>query len=197
MKTLLILSLLLIAALCKSLAQTNDISPELRKKMKEFDDRVQCFRTNVCPIHTDIIAQNGQTICQVSYRGHTNMAIYVPIPEQEFNARIFSQSGKEIPKASDCKFGQKLQPDKSLLAGSLYYFDGWRSYERRLDFNNGNYSHFWNFDILKSFRIEEPDEYRLQVLVRLFTKDTNAVFQPFFLPPVEIVVNISKRDLGK
>src|SRR5208283_2196014 len=151
-KSLFILSLLLIAALCKSSAQTNDISPELSKEMKEADDRLQFILTNECPIHTEILVRNGETSCQVSYRGHTNMVVYVPIPEQEFDARLFAMSGKEIPKAPDCKFGQKLKPEKSLLAGALYYFDGWRSYERQLDFKKGNCSHFWNFDIMKSFR---------------------------------------------
>jgi hypothetical protein len=50
---------------------------------------------------------------------------------------------------------------------------------------------------LKSFRIKEADQYRLQVEVRLFTKDTNGLFQPFILPPVEAKVNISASDLGK
>jgi hypothetical protein len=189
MKTFFIITLLLIIVLCKSSAQTNDISPELRKEMKEMDARIQFFRTNECPIHTDIIARNGETSCQVSYRGHTNIVVYVPIPNQEFDARLFSMSGKEIPKASDCEFGQKLQPDKSLLGGNNFIMDnGIRGHERRLDFKNGNCSHFWDFDILKSFRIKEPGEYRLQVEVRLFTKDTNGVFQPFILPPVETKV---------
>lgn len=192
------MSLLLVAALSKSSAQTNDISPELRKEMKEFDDRVQFMRTNECPIHADIIARNGETSCQVSYRGHTNMIVYIPIPNQEFDARLFSMSGKEIPKVSGCKFGQKLQPDKSLLSGNNFIMDDViRGHERRLDFKNGNCSHFWDFDMLKSFQIKDPGEYRLQVQVRLFTKDTNGVFKPFILPPVETKVNISENALGK
>jgi hypothetical protein len=197
MKTLFILALLLIAASYKSLAQTNDISPELHEATKGADARLQFYLTNEFPIHTEIIVRNGETKCQVSYRGHTNVVVYVPIPEQEFDAHLFSASGKEISKATGCKFGQKLQPDRSLLAGTLSYFDGWRGYDRRLDFKNGNCSHFWGFDILKSFRIKEADQYRLQVEVRLFTKDTNGLFQPFILPPVEAKVNISASDLGK
>jgi|SRR5665213_44002 len=191
MKTFFVLSLLLIAALSKSSAQTNDISPELRKEMKETDDRLQFMLTNECPIHTEILVRNGETSCQVSYLGHTNMVVYVPIPEQKFDARLFSISGKEISKASDCKFGQKLKPDKSLLDGARYYsYDGWNGYDRRLDFKNGNHGNFWDFDILKSFQIKKAGEYRLQVQVRLFTKDTNGVFQPFILPPVETKVKI-------
>lgn len=191
MKTLLILSLLLIAALCKTSAQTNDISPELRKEMKAADDRVQFMRTNECPIHTDILARDGETSCQVSYRGHTNMVVYEPIPEQQFDFRLFSMDGKEIPKATDYKFGRTLKPDKQLLAGNYSIMDdAIRGHDRRLDFKTGNYSHFWRFDILKSFQVKKPGEYRLQVQVRLFTKDTNEVFQPFILPLVETKVKI-------
>ena len=112
-------------------------------------------------------------------------------------------SGKEIPKKSDYKFGQKLKPDKSLLNGDSAAIDAYSDsysdnvYERQLDFKNVNHSHVWRFDILKSFHIKVPGDYRLQVQVRLFTKDTNGVFQPFILPPVETKVNISKNGLGK
>ena len=198
MKTVFVLSLLLIVAACETLAQTNDISPELRKKIKEADDRLQFIRTNDCPIHTDIIVRNRETGCQVSYRGHTNMVVYEPIPEQLLDARLFSADGKEIQKTPDCKFGQKLKPDKTLFAGNYSIMDdAIRGHERRLDFKNGNNSHFWRFDILQSFRIKEPGQYRLQVQVRLFNKDTNGVFQPFILPPVETKLNISESELGK
>ena len=52
-------------------------------------------------------------------------------------------------------------------------------------------------NILKSFCIKDPGEYRLQVEVRLFTKDIKGVFQPFILPPVETKVNITENDLIK
>lgn len=69
-------------------------------------------------------------------------------------------------------------------------------HSRKLDFSHGDYtSHYWDFDVVKSFRIKEPGEYRLQVQVRLFVKDTNGVFQPFILPPVETPVKIRERDL--
>jgi len=124
------------------------------------------------------------------------MVVYEPIPEQLFDANLFSIDGKEIPKTSDCKFGQKLDPDKSLLAGNYSIQDDViRGHDRRMDFKNGDYSHFWRFDILKSFRIKEPGQYRLQVEVRLFVKDTNGVFQPFILPPVETKVNVSDTSL--
>ncbi len=156
-----------------------------------MDAKVQFMRTNECPIHAYIGIGDGETRSQVSfsYRGHTNMVVYEPIPEQLLDARLFSTDGKEIPKAPDCKFGQKLKPDKWLLAGNyIIPDDAMNVHYRRMDFKNGNCSHFWSFDILKSFRIKEPGEYRLQVEVRLFTKDTNGVFQPFILPPVETKV---------
>ena len=182
----------MVAAFSKSSAQNNDISPELRKEMKEADARIQFMRTNECPIQANIV-WNGELGCQISYRGHTNMVVYEPIPEQLFDFHLFSTDGKEIQKKSNYKFGQKLQPDKSLLAGNYgIQDDAINVHDRRLNFKNGNYSHFWNFDILKSFRIKAPGEYRLQVEVRLFTKDTNGVFQPFILPPVETRVEISE-----
>jgi hypothetical protein len=198
MKTLFILSLLWIVAPCKSPAQTNDISPKLRKEMKEMDDRVQFMRTNECPIQAHIIVRDGETSCDVACRGHTNMVTYEPIPEQQFDFHLFSEDGKEISKKSNYKFGQSLNPDKQLLTGNyLIQDDVIHVHIRQTDFKNGNYSHTWSFDILKSFRIKKPGEYRLQVEMRLFTKDTNGVFQPFILPPVETKVNISESDLGK
>ena len=200
MKKVFVLSLLLTAPWYKSLADTNDIfgiPPEMWR-IKNTEDRVRFLETNLCPIHTEMITRKGETSCQVNYRGHTNMVVYVPIPEQEFDAKLFSMTGQEIPKARHCKFGQTLQPDEALLAGQLSYQDDViRGHDRRLDFKNGNCSHFWEFDVLKSFKIKKSGVYRLQVQVRLFTKDTNGVFQPFLLPPVEAKKNISESDLNK
>jgi hypothetical protein len=197
MKSALIIYSLLTAAMVDSMAQTNGISPELREKMKEAETRMLFRATNACPIHTELFVWRGENKCQVSYRGHTNLVVYVPIPEQEFDARLFTVSGQEVPKTHDCKFGQNLQPDKALLAGVSYIMEGISGYDRRMDFSNVNESHFWNIDLLKSFQIKKSGVYCLQVQVRLFTKDTNGVFQPFLLPPVETKVDISERDLGK
>jgi len=125
MKTLFILSLLLIAVSGKLFAQTNDISPELPKAMKEADARLQFYLTNECPIHTEIIARNGETSCQVSYRGHTNVVVYVPIPEQEFDAHLFSMSGKEMTKAPGCKFEK----------GSVLYYAHFIAAQRQVNEN--------------------------------------------------------------
>ena len=191
-KKLLVISLFLIATFCKSSAQTNDISPELRKEMEAMDERVQFMRTNQCPIQATIV-WNGEPGCQISYRGHTNIVVYEPIPEQLFDFHLFSMDGKEIQKKIDYKFSQKLQPDKPLLAENYSIQDDViHGHYRQMDFKNGNCSHFWRFDILKSFQVKKAGEYRLQVEVRLFTKDTNGVFQPFALPPAETKVNISK-----
>ena len=196
-KKLLVIPIWLAIAFCKSSAQTNDIPPELRKAMKEADARHQFYLTNECPIRANIV-WNGEPGCQISYRGHTNMVVYEPLPEQLVDFHLFSKDGKEISKKSNYKFSQPLKPDKQLLAGHYSIQDDViRGHDRIMDFKNGNYSHFWRFDILKSFRIKEPGEYRLQVEVRLFTKDTNGVFQPFLLPPVETKVKISENDLGK
>lgn len=195
MKTLLITNLLVVATFCRLLAQTNSPSPD--KKINKDEDRVRLLMASERTIQTDILVSDGETSCQVSYRGHTNIVVYVPLPEEVFDARLYSMEGKEIPKTFDCKFGQKLKPDKALLTGSLSYFDGWRVHDRRLDFKNGNTGDYWRFDILKSFQVKKAGEYRLQVQVRLFSKDTNGLFQPFILPPVETKVVISERDLGQ
>jgi len=196
MKTFFVLSLLLIAALCKSLAQTNNISPELGKAMKEMDAKVHFLQTNERPIQTFISVSQKETDFDVCYRGHTNMVVYEPVPEQLFDVHLFSADGKDISKTPDWEFGQKLKPDNSLLAGNYHIQDDViRGHERRMDFQNGNCSHFWKFNILKSFRIKEPGEYRLWVEVRLFVKDANGVFQPFILPAVESKVDISETNL--
>ncbi len=69
------------------------------------------------------------------------------------------------------------------------------SRELHFDTGDGN-GHYWDFNILHCFRFNKPGIYRLQVQGRLFTKDTNGVFQPFMLPPVETNVTISAADLG-
>jgi hypothetical protein len=138
--------------------------------------------------------------CNIGIFGNTNLIAYKPLSSQAFDMHLFKIEGDEILKTSyGHQFGQKLEPDKKLLDGT-FRNDPAEMYghSRMLHFDTGDGdSHFWDFDVLKSFRIKEPGEYRLQVEVRLFTKDTNGVFQPFILPPVETKVNISESDLGK
>jgi hypothetical protein len=125
----------------------------------------------------------------------------MPLRSQAFDARLFNSDGKEISKSFyDEKFGQSLRPDKSLLDGSFRQsLPAMYGHSRELDFKNchADDTRYWDFDVLSSFRIKEPGEYRLQVQVRLFTKDTNGAFQPFILPPVETKVKMSESDLGK
>jgi hypothetical protein len=201
MRTLLFATLLSLIAFCKSAAQTNSLSPELRKEIEAAEAKHEFMLTNRQPVLISINFRDGGTSCQISYWGNTNMVVYVPIPEQQFDFHLFSMNGKEIPKTSDNKFGQRLKPDQSLLNGNSEAVDVYSEsytdniYDRRLDFNHFNHSHFWRFDILKLFQIEKPGEYRLQVTVRLFTKDPSGVFQPFILAPVETKVNFN--NLGK
>jgi|GEM_PF-2248729 len=148
-------------------------------------------------------ANNPAHICYVGVRGHTNVMGFRPLPSQAFDAHLFGHDGKEIPKTFfyGHKFGQELKPDKEFKEflngkGPGVIHEMYDDTRRTLDFAAGAGSnHYWDFDVLKSFRIKEPGEYRLQVQVRLFTKDTNGVFQPFILPPVETKVIISESDL--
>ena len=134
-------------------------------------------------------------ICFIGVIGHTNMVAYRPLPSQAFDAHLFDSSGKVVSKTwAGTKFGNSLKVDHELLDLTVHgveYVDG-----RTLLPRFGDY-HIWDFDILKSFKIKEPGEYRLQVQVRLFVKDTNGVFQPFILPMVETNVIILGSDLGK
>jgi hypothetical protein len=134
--------------------------------------------------------------------GYTNILFYKPLPFQALDVHLYNNSGKEVPKTTyGSKYGQPLKPDKELVEGpSPPYFPdevyGSQIRELHFEITRGNPG-YWNLDALKSFRIKEAGEYRLQVQVRLFTKDTNGVFQPFILPPVETKVSISESDLGK
>ena len=111
MKTFFVLSLLLIAAYCKSSAQTNSLSSPFDPSVKlDADERIRLFTTREWTIQAGMTFDDEKR-CRVSYLGHTNMIVYVPVPEQQFDFHLFSMDGKEIPKMSGYKFGQKLKPD--------------------------------------------------------------------------------------
>lgn len=138
--------------------------------------------------------------CKIGIGGHTNIIGYRPISTQAFDAHLFDENGKEIAKTFYGRsYGLPLNPDKKLLDGTwVNDLEAGYGHGRLLDFVHGYANNpEWKFEMLKTFRIKEPGEYRLKVQVRLFTKDTNGIFQPFILPPVETKVNISESDLGK
>lgn len=86
--------------------------------------------------------------------------------------------------------------DKKLMDGS-YATDLSAMYgrSRELVFNYGaGDSHLWDLELTKAFKIDEPGDYRLQVTVRLFVRDTNGFFSPFVLPPVSSWIKLSDRD---
>jgi len=149
------------------------------------------------PVYAAISLYGKQ--CRIGVGGNTNIVAYRPLRSQAFDAHLFAADGKEISKAwFNHNFGQNLKPDKELLDGSFKMsLESQFGHSRELVFPRDSSAHYWDLDILKSFRIKEAGEYRLQVQVRLFTKDTNGVFQPFILPPVETKMNISEKDLGK
>jgi hypothetical protein len=213
MKPLIYLSLvtcLIGMAVNAASAQTNSSATNLSdadklkvlQKMRE--EWLENQKTNP-PIYAVVFIDkedgNPAIKCEIGVLGHTNVTAYKPLRSQAYEARLFDMNGKEISKTADGKknFGLPLKPDKALLDGS---FDStgeamWGN-PRTLNFTNWDgASHYWEFNIVKSFYIKEPGNYRLQVQVCLFTKDTSGVFQPFILPPVETKVNISESDLGK
>lgn len=134
----------------------------------------------------------------VGVRGRTNLIAYKPLPSQAFDPQLFDEDGKEIKKTwYGREFGETPKPDKKLVDGTFRKDPGemWGQ-SRELRFGHGaGDSHLWDFNALKAFKITEPGEYRLQVTVRLFVKDTNGVFQPLILPPVSRQVKILESDL--
>jgi hypothetical protein len=160
--------------------------------------QLEHIRAEACvpsPVHAVISLVNGQ--CRIGVGGNTNVVAYRPLHSQAYDAHLFAKDGKEIPKAwFNHEFGQTLKPDKKLLDGSFAMdLDAQYGHSRMLLFPTCSDAHYWDFDVLKSFRIKEAGEYRLEVQVRLFIKDTNADFQPFFLPPVETHVKIPVGEL--
>ena len=125
--------------------------------------------------------------CSIGVCGWTNLTLYRPYKSQAYDAHLFDAASKEVSKTFYGRsFGQPLKADKQLLDGS------WRNSlataygnSREMSFTNGYGDSYWDIDMIRSFRIKAAGEYRLQVQVRLFTKDTNGVFQPFILPPTE------------
>ncbi len=170
-----------------------DIDAYIKRQMPKFDINM--------PV-TGVITIVRQE-CWVGVRaGRTNLLAYRPLPTQAFDAHLIGQDGKGIAKSEAGRlFGQKLQPDEQFkefqMKGRAAYAEGFDGSRRGLYFlegSDGN-DHYWDFNIVKSFEIKEPGEYRLQVQVRLFARDTNGVFQPFILPTVEKPVKISMSDL--
>lgn len=141
---------------------------------------------------------SASAVCWVGILGQTNITTYKPLPTQAFEAQLLDEDGKEVKKTSyGRQFGEPASPDQKLLDGTFRKDAGeaWgRSRELRFATGDGS-SHYWDFDVLKAFKIKEPGEYRLQVTVRLFSKDTNGVFKPLILPPVSQQLKITDDDL--
>lgn len=139
--------------------------------------------------------------------GHTNIIAYKPLLPQRFDLHLYDANGKAVSKTwwAWWNIGATLKLDAKLLDGAFKNDEGF-GYSREVVFGprslgeiGGESPPAWiaDFNIFQCFRIKEPGEYRLQVQVRLFTKDAKGVFQPFILPPVETRIDISANDLGK
>jgi hypothetical protein len=189
-------------SVCTLFAQTNPSSTNLSDadKLKVLEKSWNEWRENQKsnpPVYSRISIYN--TSCSIVVLGHTNFTAYEPLRSQAFEIHLFDAMGKEIQKTAYGKsFGLPLKPDKALQDGSFDYTgEALWGHLRTLNFTSlGGGSGGWEFRFINAFRIKQPSEYRLQVQVRLFTKDTNGVFQPFLLPPVETKVNITTKDLG-
>jgi hypothetical protein len=198
-----------------AMAQTNDIKEVLLLKqamvqttneqdvilLKQKIAAEEADRSNYIVIHCVLSTREwpGQPLeCDIGFIGQTNVTAYKPLSSRAYEAHLFDVNGKEVPKTAYGKsHGLPLKPDKELLDGSWVYNPAYLYGDpRELDFRGPCAgSREWWFDMVKYFQIKEPGEYRLQVEVRLFTKDTNGIFQPFVLPSVETNLNISKMDL--
>jgi hypothetical protein len=198
-----ITTLLLFAIVDRLPAQTNSSHADTEKfriVIEQKREEMQKERPVYAIIGIEKQDHTPTISCWVGVFGHTNVIAYKPLPEQAFDAHLFDQNGKEISKVQfHHEFGQVLEPDKELLDGSYARsVDAMYGHSRKLDFKNWDGSnHYWDFDVMKSFRIKKTGEYRLQVQVRLFVQDTNGVFQPFLLTPVETKLKILESDLYK
>lgn len=149
-------------------------------------------------LHNGVTTDGRQVknLMWVGILGRTNLVAYKPLPKQAFDAQLFDANGKEIKKTFfGRQLGKPLQPDKKLLDGS-YATDisAMFGQSRELVFTYGaGDQHLWDLELMKMFKIVEPGDYRLQVTVRLFVRDTNGVFSPFILPPVNTWIKLSGR----
>ena len=160
-------------------------------------ERVQAEALRASSLHT-VIRLCGEQ-CRIGVVGNSNLVVFKPLHSEAIDAHLFATDGKEVSKGwFNHEFGQTLKPDEKLLDGSFAVdLDAQFGHSRRLYFPRDSDAHYWDLDVLKSFRVKSAGQYRLQVQVRLFTKDTNGIFQPFILPPVETNIEISVSDLGK
>lgn len=153
------------------------------------------------PLH--VVISHGNSVlnkegCQVGIMGYTNVLAYKPLSDEAFDARLFGSDGKEVPKtAYGRQFGKSPKPDRRLLDGSFKKdSDAMYGKSRELQFPTGDGSdHYWDFVVMKAFKIKKTGMYRLQIEVRLFVEVTNGVFQPLVLPPAETQVQISEKEL--
>jgi hypothetical protein len=144
--------------------------------------------------HTNVVIR--EQVCLVGVIGHSNIIAYKPLPSQAFDAQIFDSEGMPVVKTSIGKsIGKPLEADLELLDPSHHTIMNYLRDERTLRFDLGVEERVGQFTILKSFRIKNAGEYRLRVQAKLFFKDTNGVFQPFTLPPVEEPIKISENEI--
>jgi hypothetical protein len=146
-------------------------------------------------IQTSLLFAYGFT-CLVDVIGHTNVIAYKPLPSQAFDAQLFDSHGNAVPKTSIGRaFGKPLEVDPELLDPAHHRIMNYLRDERTLRFDLGVWERVGQFMILQSFRVKNAGEYRLRVQARVFSKDTNRVFKPYAVLPVEVPIYISEDEL--
>lgn len=152
-------------------------------------------------VETTVLVRAGASLrCFVGVMSRTNLVAYKPLPSQAYEAGLFDEAGRSIPKTSEGRktFGKPLKVDDELRDAIHHRILNQLRDERTLDLNVGDGDPgIWDFYILKSFRVTQAGRYRLQVQARLFVKDTNGRFQPLLLAPVETQLTIREQDLPR
>jgi hypothetical protein len=122
-----------------------------------------------------------------------DLMMFKPLPSQAFEARLYDSTGRPIAKTRNGrKFGKPPKPDPELIDPIKYRTLSILRDERTL---MGFDAHIWDLNVLDSFRIKEPGQYRLEVEVRLFVKNTNGALQPIVLPPAEVSLIVDEGDI--
>lgn len=140
----------------------------------------------------------GPLYLRIGIEGFTNITLYKPIPKQAILFSLTGEDGKEVHKTTlGNSFGSELNPDKELLDGS------WKAslatqygHPRKLIFNYCYANHSeWIYEFNKLFIVKSPGKYKLRVQIRLFTQESNQIFQPYILPTTEKTLDIIQRDI--
>jgi hypothetical protein len=135
-------------------------------------------------------------VAQVLVSSRTNVIAYRPLRGQEFEARLFDARGKAVRKRrAGYAFGKPMVVDAELLDPLHHRIMNVVRDERTLRFPGDGGDLVQPFNLLQCFRVSKAGRYRLQVQVRLFTKDATGVFRPYLLPWGGTEVEFTEADI--